>query len=34
MKTSVHAEAGLAADTALPEMPLGEMDTRPKSAVR
>ena len=34
MKTSVHAEAGLAAGTALPEMSLGEMDIRPQGAER
>jgi diguanylate cyclase (GGDEF)-like protein len=34
MKTAVHAVAGLAADTARPEMPLREMDTRPLAAER
>ena len=34
MKTSVHAEAGLAADTALPEMSLREMDISPQAVER
>ena len=34
MKTSVHVEASLTADTALPEMFLGEMDISPQAAER
>lgn len=34
MKTSVPIEAGLAADAALPEMPLREMDASPQAAER